>query len=52
MAVLIYACLQADPVEQVLDAVGEAAAFVWAMRVKQGFKCRVYQTPECRQNEV
>ncbi|CAM9599291.1 unnamed protein product [Laminaria digitata] len=22
-------------------------AFVWAMRVKQGFKCKVYGTPEC-----
>lgn len=22
-------------------------AFVWAVRVKQGFKCKVYGTPEC-----
>lgn len=25
---------------------------VWNMRVKQGFKCRVYRTPECKADEV
>lgn len=45
-------CLQAAPVEQVPDAAVEAVGFVWAMKVKQGFKCRVYKTPECRLNEV
>ncbi|CAM9358609.1 unnamed protein product [Hapterophycus canaliculatus] len=26
--------------------------FMWAMKVKQGFKCKVYKTPDCRQDEV
>ena len=27
-------------------------AFVWTMRVKQGFKCKVYGAPECDPNAV
>lgn len=27
-------------------------ALVWAMRVKQGFKCKVFGTPECDPNAV
>ncbi|CAN0109882.1 unnamed protein product [Scytosiphon promiscuus] len=33
--------------------IGETpAGFVWAMKVKQGFKSKVYRTPECRPDEV
>jgi len=39
------------PAEAIPDS-GEIAAFFWAMKVKQGFKCRVYKTPECRMDEV
>ncbi|CAM9610765.1 unnamed protein product [Ectocarpus fasciculatus] len=31
---------------------GDSIAELWAMKVKQGFKCRVYKTPACRPNEV
>eukprot|EP00752_Nemacystus_decipiens_P003287 g3042.t1 len=42
---------KAAPAEAAPDADGDAG-FVWAMKVKQGFKCRVYKTPECRAKEV
>ncbi|CAN0140230.1 unnamed protein product [Ectocarpus sp. 4 AP-2014] len=30
----------------------DSLAELWAMKVKQGFKCRVYKTPACRPGEV
>lgn len=43
--------LQAVPEEAIPDGGGELG-FMWAMKVKQGFKCRAYKTPECRADEV
>ncbi|CAM9980429.1 unnamed protein product [Ectocarpus sp. 12 AP-2014] len=31
---------------------GDSLAELWAMKVKQGFKCKVYKTPACRPDEV
>lgn len=46
-----FALKKTAPAEATPDAGGEAG-FMWAMKVKQGFKCRVYKTPECRAEEV